>query len=296
MPEIYRSKSAAVEKRTTKQQKPLVKLGGKRKAPSAARPASKAPAPSSLPLDLAAGKKPAKKREAKAPKAPKKAAFIEPNEDVEVPDQVPVKTGAGSNLRLEGSQTQINKEPLRATEIGDHVLFERCVKGRGFVTSLLEWQSPEQTFTCLERAIALNRVDILKTLLKEKRPENETRAKKKESQIAKFDTGAFEYMKGVKARKVNQLRGGREGNNALVADTEHEQTTPHEYLAQEVEGKEEQRLEYMLQGPEPIEQKTFESLKEGLGDQYEAFERRMFQTCLKTGSHQSLVNLFKAHP
>jgi len=47
--------------------------------------------------------------------------------------------------------------------------------------------------------------------------------KKKAAQIAKFDTGEVGKLAfGVKVRKVNIMRGNRQGNNAFLEDPTHE--------------------------------------------------------------------------
>ena len=57
--------------------------------------------------------------------------------------------------------------------------------------------------------------------------------KKKEPQIAKFDTGEVGQMAfGCKVKKVQMMRGNRQGNNAFLEDPKHEYQTPTEYLLQ----------------------------------------------------------------
>ena len=47
--------------------------------------------------------------------------------------------------------------------------------------------------------------------------------KKREAQIAKFDTGEVGKMAfGVKVKKVQMMRGNRQGNNAFLEDPKHE--------------------------------------------------------------------------
>jgi hypothetical protein len=83
----------------------------------------------------------------------------------------------------------------------------------------------------LETAIRLNRADILETMLSQDNNESEYRGKKHATQIAKFDTGEMGEMAfGFKARKVNMMRGNRQGNNAFLEDLVNEHKTPVEYL------------------------------------------------------------------
>ena len=85
-----------------------------------------------------------------------------------------------------------------------------CLKKRAQVSSLIERIAPETTYSALETAIKLNRVDILETLLSQDKDESDYRGKKHDTQVAKFDTGEMGEMAfGFKARKVNMMRGNR---------------------------------------------------------------------------------------
>jgi len=45
--------------------------------------------------------------------------------------------------------------------------------------------------------------------------------------MSKFDTGELgELAFGFKARKVNMMRGNRQGNNAFMEDPSHQHQTP----------------------------------------------------------------------
>ena len=82
--------------------------------------------------------------------------------------------------------------------------------------------SPELRFSTLERAFALNRLEIIEVLLSQDKPENEYRMPKRAGQLAKFETGEVSDITfGVKVRKVQMMRGGRQGNNAFVEDPVH---------------------------------------------------------------------------
>ncbi len=82
--------------------------------------------------------------------------------------------------------------------------------------------SPELRFSALERAFALNRLEIIEVLLSQDKPENEYRMPKRNGQLTKFETGEVSDMTfGVKVRKVQMMRGGRQGNNAFVEDPIH---------------------------------------------------------------------------
>ena len=85
-----------------------------------------------------------------------------------------------------------------------------CLKSKAHISSLIEQVSPESHLTCLELSIRLNRLEILETLLNQNVPEKECRIAKRAHQIAKFETGEVSDMAfGVKARKVNMMRGNR---------------------------------------------------------------------------------------
>jgi len=63
---------------------------------------------------------------------------------------------------------------------------------------------------------------MLTAMLDEQRLENEYRVAKNASQITKYDTGEVGEMAfGYKVRKVNMMRGNRQGNNAFLEDPVH---------------------------------------------------------------------------
>ena len=100
---------------------------------------------------------------------------------------------------------------------------QNCIVARASVTSLLEHMSPEMRFSAIERAVQLNRHALLELLLAETKPENGNRIAKKGSQIVKYDTGEVGKMAfGFKIRKVQMMRGNRQGNNAFIEDSTHE--------------------------------------------------------------------------
>lgn len=99
---------------------------------------------------------------------------------------------------------------MRAVTINSIELFDHCLQSRAYITSVIEQLAPELRFTSLEMAIANNRLEILEILLNQDKPENEHRMKKKEPQIAKFDTGEVGQMAfGCKVKKVQMMRGNR---------------------------------------------------------------------------------------
>jgi len=104
---------------------------------------------------------------------------------------------------LNGGQTIANRNCIRAVLINSPDLFIKCVKSRAHISSLLERQGPDYQFSALELAISLNRVEILDILLSQNQPESDYRMKKRDFQIAKFDTGDVGQMAfGYKVRKV----------------------------------------------------------------------------------------------
>lgn len=91
------------------------------------------------------------------------------------------------------------------------------------MSSLIEHIAPELRYSALEKAIQFNRVEILEILLTQDKPESDYRMKKRESQIASFETGEVGQMAfGYKVRKVQMMRGNRQGNNAFTEDPTHQ--------------------------------------------------------------------------
>jgi len=109
------------------------------------------------------------------------------------------------------------------------------VRDRGAVSSLIQHLSPELRYSALEVALKMDRLPMVEMMLAEEKPENEWRAQRNEEQIEKFNTGEIGQMAfGVKVRKVNMMRGNRQGNNAFIEDSKHEHLTPVDYLINNV--------------------------------------------------------------
>jgi hypothetical protein len=80
--------------------------------------------------------------------------------------------------------------------------------------------SPEQKSTAIEVAISHNSRKVLRLLLDVcKQNETEIRCADKKLLISKFDTGQVsDRAFGTKVRKVEMMRGNRQGNGAFMQD------------------------------------------------------------------------------
>lgn len=116
-------------------------------------------------------KQPVKKRQRKAAAkkvqkaARKKPEPPKPREDVIIPDSIENKDSKSEEPIINCCQTCSNRNCLRAVNIDSVDLFIKCVKSRAYITSLIEHMAPELRYSALEKAISMNRVEILEVLL-----------------------------------------------------------------------------------------------------------------------------------
>lgn len=101
-----------------------------------------------------------------------------PREDVKIPELIEVFDSEEPELLAFCCQTCANRNVNRAAKVGSHDLFMVCLKKRAQISSLIERIAPETTYSALETAIKLNRVDILETLLSQDKDESDYRGKK----------------------------------------------------------------------------------------------------------------------
>lgn len=165
-----------------------------------------------------------------------------------------------------------------------------CLKKRAQVSSLFERLAPETTYSAIETAIKLNRVDILETLLSQDKDESDYRGLKHATQVAKFDTGEMGEMAfGFKARKVNMMRGNRQGNNAFLEDLNNEHKTPCEYLVKSV------ACRWEAFGKGTVLKDTLLTIQKCLGaDSFKEFaDKSLAEVLIKSGNLKTLESLYE---
>lgn len=113
--------------------------------------------------------------------------------------------------------------------------------------------------------------------------------KKRETQIAKFETGEVGEMAfGVKVRKVNMMRGNRQGNNAFLEDPLHEHQTPIDYLLNN---------EYCLEKAftaDTVKLETLQVIEKCLGEiQFKQFVDKVLPVLMRHGCYKALLGLFE---
>ncbi len=94
---------------------------------------------------------------------------------------------------------------------------------------------------------------------------------------------------GFKARKVNMMRGNRQGNNAFLEDLNNEHKTPSEYLVKHT------GCWWEAFGKDTVTRDTLMTIQKCLGrDSFKEFvEQSLIEVLLKTGSLQTLEGLFE---
>ena len=128
-----------------------------------------------------------------------------------------MRLSESSNLTyIENSAVSSNRNIIRAVLTDNVELAKLCLEEKSVVSSLMESWSPELKSTALELCITHNSRKVLELLLKNIEDARESEYK---PLIKKFDTGQVdERAFGTKVRKVEMMRGGRQGNNAFMQD------------------------------------------------------------------------------
>ena len=114
--------------------------------------------------------------------------------------------------------------------------------------------------------------------------------KKRQTQIAKFETGEVGDMAfGVKVRKVNMMRGNRQGNNAFLEDPTHEHQTPIEYLLNS-----EFCLDKAFQ-TDTVKLETLKVLQKSLGAEvfYNFVNDKALPVLMRHGCYKTILALFE---
>jgi hypothetical protein len=131
---------------------------------------------------------------------------------------------------------------------------------------------------------------MVAAMLDEQRPEDEYRAPKKAFQITKYDTGEVGEMAfGFKARKVNMMRGNRQGNNAFLEDAIQTHKTPLDYLINSGAGTLEEAFGY-----DTVNEDTLKALSKVIRDEkfLKFVEDKLVRILMKKGCTKTLKNLF----
>jgi len=94
---------------------------------------------------------------------------------------------------------------------------------------------------------------------------------------------------GFKARKVNMMRGNRQGNNAFLEDLNNEHKTPCEYLVKSV------ACRWEAFGKGTVSKDTLLTIQKCLGaDSFKEFvEKSLAEVLIKTGNTKTLESLYE---
>ena len=141
---------------------------------------------------------------------------------MEIIEKEVMRFSNNSNLIFtDDSQTTSNRNIIRAALTDNAELAKICISEITLISSLMESWSPEIKSTAIELCISNNSRKVLSLILKvSKEEEAKIRAVTQTSKlISKFDTGQVdERAFRTKVRKVEMMRGGRQGNNAFLQD------------------------------------------------------------------------------
>lgn len=130
-------------------------------------------------------------------------------------------------LYTQDSQATLMKNLIRAAINDDSKLTEELIKTKDKIPSLIAAWSPELKASPFELAIKYESLNVLQLLIEQEDADEPLfRCKKEELFAKKFDTGEVnELAFGTKVRKVQMMRGNRQGNNAFMEEPTHEFTS-----------------------------------------------------------------------
>ena len=119
----------------------------------------------------------------------------------------------------DSSVKNANKNLIRAAYTQNHKLLEKILKSSNKISTLFETWGPESDEDALYYIFKNNDKKALGMFLDALNNKEFKFASMPASGIETIDTGMNSiYTFGVRVRKVNVARGGREGNNAFTAD------------------------------------------------------------------------------
>lgn len=217
---------------------------------------------------------------------PRKWKFVEREEEdklMEVIEEEIMRFSTSPELLyLDNSIITANRNIIRAALTDNVELAKACIAEVNLVSSLMEPWSPELKSTAIELAISHNSRGVLELLLevcKEEEAQNRTNLGHK-MLISKFDTGEVSNRAfGTKVRKVEMMRGARQGNNAFMQDikkNEEYKTIFEQLMADEILSV---RAAYSCN----VEISTLRVIFETLGKDSLPFFKQIYYHILRTG-------------
>ena len=112
-----------------------------------------------------------------------------------------------------------NKNLIRAVYVDNYDLLDALLKRDSFLSNIFQRWGPETSFNAVELAFKKNDKRALKLMLDVLKKNQLKMAHEPPISLHEIDTGyVSHYTFGMRVRKVAAARGGREGNNAFVAD------------------------------------------------------------------------------
>lgn len=113
----------------------------------------------------------------------------------------------------------------RAVATNNKTLFENLLASRYKIGRISESWGPEHPISCTERAILLGNEYFVKAIIQELRSPSIKKGYDQGSSLSHISTGSVCIEAyGVRTRKVQMSRGGREGNNAFYFESQYNDT------------------------------------------------------------------------
>ena len=216
---------------------------------------------------------------------PRKWKFVqrpEENKEMDIINHEIMRFSLDSNLLyLENSMTTANRNIIRAALTNNAHLAKKCIEEVNLLSSLMEPWSPEIKSTALEIAISRNSLSVLELLLDVcKEEETQIRCQEQKLLISKFDTGQVsDRAFGTRVRKVEMMRGGRQGNNAFMQDIKRKE----DWKSMLEQLNNDEVLSVRVAYSWNIELTTLRLIFEKLGNQALPFFKNTFYHIMRTG-------------
>jgi ankyrin repeat protein/predicted DNA-binding WGR domain protein len=164
----------------------------------------------------ASEKLPKKKKAAGKPEVYKKGKF---NPNIEILPSTTIFESPDNQPFFDVSVRLNNKNIHRAVITGNKQLFKNCMGSLNKISSLGDYLSPDNPITPIELAILKDDAHFITELFNEAKNSKLKMGFAPEPALQKIQTGMVGVEAfGVRVRQVQMSRGGREGNNAFLAD------------------------------------------------------------------------------
>ena len=176
----------------------------------------------SPPLEATKRKNPVNKTQAPSSKKSRQSIIYQKgvkNSSVSITNYYSLLEDPSDSPQFDISTRVNNLNFFRAIEKKNKRLLRNLFKSDHKLSNILQPWGPEDSMNCLEKAILSENEEMVKALAEELKDSKMKKTFVPRSALGYVDTGNVSIEAyGVRTRKVQMSRGGREGNNALITE------------------------------------------------------------------------------